>query len=236
MPVFELPKNILFPPVHFAEKDGLLAIGGDLSPKRIITAYKSGIFPWYDNKNPILWWSPNPRCVVFPEKIYISASMKKLIRQRTFEVTIDHCFEKVIEHCQKTKRPNQKGTWITHEMKAAYIKLHHLNIAHSIEVWQNNELVGGLYGLALGQVFFGESMFSKVSNASKYGMIMMCQLLTNQGVRLIDCQVTNDHLLSLGAEEIDRNAFIELLNSYIQTDKSVINYDESKFILGKQIF
>lgn len=192
-----------------ASKDGLLAIGGDLSTERLVLAYQSGIFPWFGDDEPILWWSPDPRFVLFPEKLEVSKSMKQVIRNKDFIVTVDCVFKDVINECAKKKRIGQPGTWITQTMIEAYINLHHTGFAKSVEVWQNDKLVGGLYGIDLGNgVFCGESMFSKVNNASKVGFITFIQ---KTNYRLIDCQVFTHHLESLGAEEIPRDEFLEYL-------------------------
>jgi leucyl/phenylalanyl-tRNA---protein transferase len=202
-----------FPPVELANPDGLLAVGGDLSPERLLDAYRNGIFPWYSANEPILWWSPDPRMVLFPHKLKISKSMKQLLRQDRFKVTFNEDFETVVQNCAEIKRSGQDDTWITEEMQAAYIKLHHLNIARSVEVWDDGELVGGLYGLYLKEksVFCGESMFAKASNASKFGFIKWVEYLRTLGVKLIDCQVYTAHLESLGAEEISRENFLSYL-------------------------
>lgn len=207
---FPHPDNAL------VEPDGLLAVGGDLSPQRIITAYLNGIFPWYSPGEPILWWSPNPRAVLFPEKRHISKSLRKLIKKKIFRTTIDRDFEGVIKNCAVISRTGQKGTWITDEMQQAYIHLHHLGIAHSAECWSGSQLVGGLYGIALGKVFFGESMFSTQSNASKVAFMHLLDELIKADYALIDCQVTTAHLMSLGAEEIPRNQFLELVHKHTQ--------------------
>jgi leucyl/phenylalanyl-tRNA--protein transferase len=206
-----LSEEIIFPPVHLANKDGLLAIGGDLSVDRLLLAYKSGIFPWYNQGEPIIWYSPNPRMVLFPNELKISKSMKQLIRKNEFKVTFNESFEGVISNCKTIERDEQGGTWITNEMQEAYIKLHKKGVAKSVEVWLNNELVGGLYGIDLGTVFCGESMFSTVSNASKIAFIYLVQKLEKEKYKLIDCQVYNDHLASLGAEEISRETFLSYL-------------------------
>lgn len=204
-----LSQKIEFPDVSVASADGLLAIGGDLSPERIIHAYTNGIFPWFDEQEPILWWSPDPRFVLFPEDLKISKSMKQVLRKDSFKVTKNKNFKAVIEHCASTIRGNQEGTWITKEMQEAYVKLHELGYAKSVEVWQNNELVGGLYGIDLGNaVFCGESMFAKVSNASKVGFIYLVQ---NSDYKLIDCQLHTQHLESLGAKHISRADFLKYL-------------------------
>ena len=204
-----LTKELKFPDVSQASTEGLLAIGGDLSPERLLLAYSSGIFPWYDNDQPILWWSPDPRFVLFPEKLKVSKSMKQLLKKEVFKVTYNSCFENVIRECSKIKRDGQQGTWITQEMVEAYTQLHKLGYATSIEVWKDNVLVGGLYGVDLGNgIFCGESMFAKVSNASKYGFI---SFIINTNFKLIDCQVYTEHLASFGAEEIDREVFLSYL-------------------------
>lgn len=199
------------------EPDGLLAAGGDLSPKRIINAYLNGIFPWYNQGQPILWWSPNPRAVLFPEKLHVSKSLKKLIKKNKFTTTINQAFEQVIYSCAETPRKDQDGTWITNDMQQAYLELHELGFAHSAECWLGDQLVGGLYGLALGKVFFGESMFSHHSNASKIAFVHLLDELKKSDYALIDCQVTTDHLISLGAEEIPRKQFLELVKQHTQS-------------------
>jgi len=214
MPLFALNNDLVFPPVHFAEPDGLLAIGGDLSTERLLLAYRSGIFPWYEGEY-ILWWSPGPRFVLFPNELRVSKSMQQLIKKNAFEFTVNKAFSEVINNCKTISRRDQESTWITDEVKRAYTNLHRLGFAHSAEVWQDNELVGGLYGVRLGKVFFGESMFSKVSNASKYGFIKYVHALTLDNVKLIDCQVYTEHLESLGARMLERENFIELLKEYI---------------------
>ena len=209
--MYLLSKDLIFPEVHLANEDGLLAIGGDLSPERLLLAYKSGIFPWYNKGEPIIWYSPNPRMVLFPNKLKISKSMKQLIRRNEFQITFNKNFEEVISNCKSIEREGQQSTWITEEMQEAYLKLHKKGIAKSVEVWKNKELVGGLYGVDLGTVFCGESMFSKISNASKLAFIYMVQKLENEKYQLIDCQVYNNHLASLGAEEISRTKFLTYL-------------------------
>ena len=203
-----------FPPVHLAEQDGLLAIGGDLSPRRLLSAYKKGIFPWYEGEY-ILWWCPDPRFVLFPDEVKISHSMKQLLRQNAFQFTINAAFNTVIHQCKITKRKDQRGTWITDAVEKAYTKMHQLGHAHSAEVWKNNELVGGLYGIRIGKVFFGESMFSTVSNASKFAFINYVRQLKSEGVELIDCQVYTPHLESLGARMIPRSEFTKLLTTLV---------------------
>ncbi len=211
MALFALNKELIFPPVELAEPDGLLAVGGDLSLGRLLLAYRSGIFPWYEGKL-ILWWSPDPRCVLFPDELKVSTSMRQLIRKDHFEFTVDRAFAEVIASCKTITRRGQGGTWITDEVKAAYIRLFEAGHAHSAEVWLNGSLVGGLYGIRMGKVFFGESMFSKLSNASKYAFIRYTESMKTEGVELIDCQVHTDHLESLGARMIPRKEFTGYLD------------------------
>lgn len=214
MALFALDKELLFPPVHLAEPDGLLAVGGDLSTDRLLLAYRNGIFPWYEGHH-ILWWCPDPRFILVPDKLKISKSMMQLLRRNAFTFTINKAFTDVINNCKTIPREGQDGTWITDEIKEAYMRLHEAGYAHSAEVWQNGELVGGLYGVRMGKIFFGESMFSKVSNASKYAFISYVQHLKKDDVQLIDCQVYTEHLESLGARMMARSAFIQLLKSLI---------------------
>ncbi len=206
-----LTDKIEFPPVQYADKNGLLAIGGDLSVERLQLAYQSGIFPWYSEGDPILWYSPENRMVLFPKEIKVSKSMQSLLKKNAFHITYNQNFEAVISNCKSINRKDGLGTWITDEMKQAYLKLNKIGWAKSVEVWQEDVLVGGLYGVDLGNVFCGESMFSKVSNASKYGLIQLSKKLQEQSYTLIDCQIYNDHLASLGAREIPRNDFVGLL-------------------------
>lgn len=211
MPIFSLTQELLFPPVTYAEPDGLLAVGGDLSPDRLLLAYHSGIFPWYSPGNPIFWWSPDPRFIVFPEQVYVSKSMKQVFRRNTFHVTCDRAFERVIQQCKTVARKGQEGTWITPAMQKAYIDLHSMGYAHSVEAWKGSELVGGLYGIAIGDCFFGESMFALESNASKVAFIALAKTLQRRAYQLIDCQVHTAHLESLGAEFISREKFLTYL-------------------------
>ncbi len=210
-PICFLSETIVFPPVYQANSEGLLAVGGDLSSERLLLAYKSGIFPWFNEDSLILWWSPNPRMVLFPDKIKISKTMKKMLKSNQFKITKNKCFNLVIENCSKVSRKGQDGTWITNDIKNAYIKLHEEGIAQSYEVWENDALVGGLYGIDLGTIFCGESMFSLVDNASKFAFIHLAKELQSKNYKLIDCQIYTSHLESLGAEEIPRATFIELL-------------------------
>ena len=209
--MYFLSKELFFPPVSEANPDGILAVGGDLSTERLLLSYKSGIFPWFEEGEPIFWWSPNPRMVLFLDELVVSKSMRNILNKNIFKVTFNQNFKEVISNCQKIKRENQNGTWITSDMIEAYCKLNELGIAKSVEVWQNDELVGGLYGIDLGHIFCGESMFSKVSNASKVGFIALANQLKKDNYNLLDCQVYNEHLESLGCREIPREEFIELL-------------------------
>ena len=214
MPVFTLDNELSFPPVHLAEPDGLLAIGGDLSTTRLLTAYRNGIFPWYEDEVP-LWWCPDPRFVLFPDKLKINKTTKALLKRNEFEFSINTAFKEVIHHCKNVIRPGQKGTWITPEVEKAYCKLYELGHAHSAEVWKNNKLVGGLYGIKMGKVFFGESMFSIESNASRFAFTKYVHQLIAEQVELIDCQIYSDYLESMGAEMIPRTAFTQLLQNLL---------------------
>lgn len=207
-----------FPPLRKALQDpnGLLAVGGCLSSERLVNAYSQGIFPWFNDGDPILWWSPNPRLVLFPEKLQISKRLAKTIRQNKFDVTVNQAFDLVIEQCARL-RANAEGTWICEEMKSAYSRLHREGIVHSFEAWQHGELVGGLYGVALGKVFFGESMFHTVSDASKIAFAHCVNYLKMHDFQVIDCQVHTQHLVSLGAEEISRDEFANLLKKYVSS-------------------
>ena len=209
--MYYLTAASFFPPVSQANCDGILAIGGDLSSERLQLAYKSGIFPWFEQGEPIMWWSPNPRMVLFLDELVISKSMRSILNRNIFTVTFNQNFRDVISNCQNIKRDGQNGTWITNDMIEAYCKLHELGIAKSVEVWQNEKLVGGLYGIDLGHVFCGESMFSLVSNASKVAFIALVNQLKTANYKLLDCQVYNPHLESLGCREIDRTDFMEIL-------------------------
>lgn len=211
MPIYQLTDDLIFPPVEGAE-DGIVAVGGDLLPERLMIAYHSGIFPWFSEGEPIIWWSPDPRFVLFPEKLHISKSMRRVLNGGELKVTFNQDFEAVIGECKDMPRDGQDGTWITDEMQLAYIRLHELGHAKSVEVWKGDELVGGMYGVDLGKVFCGESMFSKVSNASKLALIQFVQKFREEGGELFDCQVHSEHLVSLGAEEIDRKVFLTYLH------------------------
>ncbi len=211
--MYFLTQELYFPPVENADRHGLVAIGGDLSPERLMLAYRSGVFPWFDPYDPILWWSPPQRMVVFPEEFKASKSMRNILNRGIFEVTFNQNFREVIANCKKAERRGQNGTWITDEMLEAYCELHEMGVAKSIEVWQEDELVGGLYGVDLGHVFCGESMFSKVPNASKAAFLFLMEKLKTENYKLLDCQVYNEHLESLGAREIPRKVFMEILKS-----------------------
>ncbi|SIS40882.1 leucyl/phenylalanyl-tRNA--protein transferase [Zobellia uliginosa] len=211
--LFFLSEALVFPPVEYAQDDGLLAAGGDLSVERLLLAYKSGIFPWFNNDALLLWWSPDPRMVLHPKDVKISKSMRKVLRDGRFKLTKNQSFEAVIEACSSIEREDQDGTWITDKMKRAYLKMHEKGYAISYEVWENDRLVGGLYGVDLGTIFCGESMFSKVSNASRFAFIKMAQELEAKKYRLIDCQIYTSHLESLGGQEIPRSEFIQILEA-----------------------
>lgn len=210
MPIYSLTSELIFPPVEGAE-DGIVAIGGDLSPDRLMLAYGLGIFPWYSEGEPIIWWSPDPRFVLYPDKLHVSKSMKRVLANEKFTVSFNQDFEGVISHCKKVYRRGQLGTWITDEMRQAYIQLYKMGYARSVEVWMAGELVGGMYGVDLGHIFCGESMFSLVSNASKVALIYFMEDFQARGGLLLDCQVHSDHLASLGAEEIERGTFLNML-------------------------
>ncbi|MXO03742.1 leucyl/phenylalanyl-tRNA--protein transferase [Flavobacterium sp. HBTb2-11-1] len=213
--MYYLFNDLYFPPVTEADEEGILAIGGDLSPERLLLAYKSGIFPWFNEGEPILWWAPDPRMVLFFDELAISKSMRKILNKKIFKVTYNKNFKEVILNCQQIKREGQDGTWISDEMIEAYCKLNEEGVAKSVEVWQDDVLVGGLYGIDLGKgnVFCGESMFSKVSNASKTAFIALALYLKKENYKLLDCQVYNPHLESLGCREIDREEFMSILKS-----------------------
>jgi leucyl/phenylalanyl-tRNA--protein transferase len=211
--MYYLSKDLFFPPVSHADSDGILAIGGDLSPERLQLAYNSGIFPWFNEGEPVIWWSPNPRMVLFLDELIVSKSMRNICNRNIFKVTFNQNFRDVISNCRQVKRDGQSGTWITNEMIEAYCNLNELGIAKSIEVWQNDQLVGGLYGIDLGHIFCGESMFSLVSNASKVAFIALVNQLKKDYYRLLDCQVYNEHLESLGCREIEREDFMAILKS-----------------------
>ncbi|SHI82336.1 leucyl/phenylalanyl-tRNA--protein transferase [Malonomonas rubra DSM 5091] len=208
MPCYQLDEDLWFPPLEAAEDYGLLAVGGDLSPERLLLAYSLGIFPWFNPGEPILWWSPDPRCVLFPSELHVSRSMKKFMRKGLYRVSIDENFAGVVYWCRRLRKGlDGSGTWITPEMEKAYLRLHELGFAHSVECWDGDELVGGVYGVCLGYYFCGESMFSRRTNASKLVLIHLVKKLAELGFELLDCQQTTDHLVSLGATEISRLEF-----------------------------
>lgn len=209
--MFLLTKELFFPPVEKADEDGLLAIGGDLCTERLLLAYRSGIFPWYNENEPICWWSPDPRFVLYPDELKVSKSMHTVLQNGRYHFTINKTFERVIQNCKTVARPGQDGTWISSAMQEAYITLHKFGYAHSAETWQERELVGGLYGIRLGNLFFGESMFSLESNASKFAFINYVRQLQKENVQLIDCQLHTNHLESLGARMIHRELFTQIL-------------------------
>jgi leucyl/phenylalanyl-tRNA--protein transferase len=216
MPVFALSEEIRFPPPRFATAEGLLAVGGDLSVKRLLLAYASGIFPWYSKGEPILWWSPDPRLVLYPAEFRAQRSLARVIRRGDFKVTIDQAFRQVIENCAGVRRESGEGTWIVSEMIAAYCRLHRAGFAHSVEAWQGGRLAGGLYGVSLGRCFFGESMFSLASNASKVALAVLVDHLKTMKCALIDCQITTGHLQRLGAREIPRARYLKELVGFLE--------------------
>jgi leucyl/phenylalanyl-tRNA---protein transferase len=217
MPVFQLSDQIIFPEPELSRKDGLLAVGGDLSLERLILAYHMGIFPWYSEGDPILWWSPDPRLVLYPDALHVSRSLAKTLNQGRFIVTLDQAFSQVIAACADVPRDNQTGTWITTDMMNAYCRLHEAGLAHSVEVWHQGELAGGLYGVSLGKCFFGESMFTRKNNASKIGLVTLVHFLRKWSITIIDCQVTTQHLVRLGAREIPRMQFMAELKLALKT-------------------
>jgi leucyl/phenylalanyl-tRNA--protein transferase len=221
MPVEISHRKPEFPDLDEADESGLLAVGGNLSIEMLKLAYSKGIFPWYEDGMPILWWSPDPRMVLFPDKMIISQSLKQIIKKQQFTITIDKAFEKVIKNCAKTPRKGEKGTWITKEMRNAYIRLHEAGYAHSAEAWLDGELVGGLYGVAMGKAYFGESMFHHVTNASKVAFYHLVEKLSLWNFKIIDAQVYTNHLESLGGEMIPRSQYIHILDDALKV-KDVI--------------
>lgn len=211
-----------FPSTEFAleEPNGLLAVGGNLQPSTLLTAYSLGIFPWFDENQPYLWWSPSPRMTLAPKQAHYSKSLRKLARKKPFRISCDQAFESVMRNCSKIERPGQDGTWIDEEMIAAYCNLHELGYAHSIEAWHNDTLVGGLYGIALGKIFYGESMFSFSSGASKIAFASLCQQLQHWDFQLIDCQIYTDYLASFGAREIERSEFESIISQSVDGEHS----------------
>jgi leucyl/phenylalanyl-tRNA--protein transferase len=216
VPVFQLVDEIIFPPVELADADGLIAVGGDLTRERLIEAYKEGIFPWYSEGSPILWWSPDPRLVLIPEELKISRSLRQVIKKGIFRVTFDTAFDTVIRNCSTVHKNRDGGTWITDEMIAAYSDLYEAGVAHSVESWLGETLAGGLYGISMGGVFFGESMFNIRTDASKVSFVTLVQQLSKWGYSLIDCQVTTKHLMTFGAREIPRNEFMHRLGNALE--------------------
>jgi leucyl/phenylalanyl-tRNA--protein transferase len=211
MPLFRLSARILFPPASLAPKHGLLAVGGDLSLERLLLAYRMGIFPWFSEDDPILWWSPDPRLVLYPDELHVSRSLRKTMRQGVFQTTMDCAFEQVIRSCARIHTRNEQGTWITEEMIDAYCTLHRAGYAHSVEAWSGDMLSGGIYGVSLGKCFFGESMFSRTSNASKVALATLVEHLKRHDFAFLDCQVTTEHMLRMGAREIPRSRFLTQL-------------------------
>jgi leucyl/phenylalanyl-tRNA--protein transferase len=216
VPIYRLGRDVAFPDPAQAEPDGLLAVGGDLRPERLLSAYALGIFPWFDASSPILWWSPDPRLVLEPERLHVARSLQRTIRRGSYRVTADAAFERVIRRCAARRRPGQRGTWITRDMVDAYVRLHALGFAHSFEAWDGDVLAGGLYGVSLGAAFFGESMFADRPDASKVAFVRSVEWLASRGVALVDCQVRTDHLVSLGAHEIPRAEFLARLASALE--------------------
>jgi leucyl/phenylalanyl-tRNA--protein transferase len=221
MPVYSLTEELSFPPPELADDDGLLAVGGDLSIERLVVAYSMGIFPWYSDDYPILWWSPDPRLVLLPEELKISRSLRQTIKKGIYEFTLNKAFEDVIRSCAAICRKGEDGTWITEEMVQAYINLHKAGYAHSVEAWEGDELAGGLYGVLLGKAFFGESMFARRSDASKAAFVIFAGRLIKQGIELIDCQVATDHMKRFGAREIPRAEFMKRLKKALCQEKAV---------------
>ena len=211
MPVFLLSQKIAFPPPHLARKDGLLAVGGDLSQKRLLLAYRMGIFPWFSDGEPIMWWCPDPRLVLYPDELRIPKSLRKVLKKNLFQMTIDAAFKEVITECARVRLEAGEGTWIVEEMKAAYCQLHEAGFAHSVEAWHHRELAGGLYGVSMGKCFFGESMFTRVNDASKVALVFLSEYLKSLSFVMIDCQMTTEHMIRFGARKIPRDLFLDQL-------------------------
>lgn len=211
MPVFRLPRSVAFPDPELAEPDGLVAVGGDLSPERLLAAYAHGIFPWYSEGEPILWWSPDPRWVLLPQELHVPASLRKTMRHGTYRLTADRAFAQVVDRCARKRRPGQWGTWITRDMRAAYVRLHAMGFAHSVEAWDGATLAGGIYGVSLGGAYFGESMFADRPDASKAALVGLVTTLESWGFGMVDCQVHTEHLERFGARGIPRHEFLERL-------------------------
>jgi leucyl/phenylalanyl-tRNA---protein transferase len=216
MPFFRLSNDLVFPPAELARPDGLLCVGGDLSPERLVLAYENGIFPWFSENDPLLWWSPDPRLLLFPDQIHISRSLGKTIKKKLFTIRVDTAFEQTILLCSSLRKKEKNGTWLVDDMIAAYITLHKKGVAHSIETWRDDKLVGGLYGISLGKSFFGESMFSLENNASKIALVALATHLKNHGFHLIDCQVSSDHLIQMGARQISRQSFLKMIKTSVK--------------------
>jgi leucyl/phenylalanyl-tRNA--protein transferase len=217
MSVFLLSQKIEFPSPHFAEEDGLLAVGGCLSEERLLLAYRMGIFPWFSEGDPVLWWSPDPRLVLYPQELRVSKSLQKVIRKKQFHLTMDTAFTRVINACASSRTQNAEGTWITKDMIESYIKLHESGFAHSVEAWYKGELAGGLYGVSLGRCFFGESMFTRLSNASKIAFVALVHFLEKLSFDLVDCQITTRHMVSFGAKEVPRAKFLKQVGDSLQS-------------------
>lgn len=224
-----LRRDLIFPNPRYAATEGLLAYGGDLSPNRLLTAYRKGIFPWYNEDDPILWWSPDPRMVLYPEKFKMSKSFRRVLRNGTFTVQFDHAFDEVIHLCGSVPRGKQKGTWLTNEMQQAYSELHKMGFAHSVEVYSNGILVGGLYGIAMGKAFFGESMFSLRSNASKVAFKALSDVLGLRGYDFIDCQVSSEHLKRMGAETVPRHIFLNELEESLEKKSDIGSWKDFRW-------
>jgi leucyl/phenylalanyl-tRNA--protein transferase len=231
MPIFRLADDFLFPPAELASPSGILAVGGDLSPERLILAYQKGIFPWYSEGEPIIWWSPDPRFVLFPAELYVSRSMRQVIRKDTFTITYDRRFRDVVDNCRQSRK-DRSGSWITDDMLEAYCRLHDLGFAHSVEAWAGGVLAGGLYGVSLGSCFFGESMFTRMSNASKAALITLVSVIRGLGFAVVDCQVYTDHLLSLGARMIPRTEYLDLLATNTALPTMQGNWGEMEAFAG----
>jgi len=226
MTIFQLTKELVFPNPELAEPEGLLAVGGDLTVDRLLLAYSMGIFPWYSDGQPILWWSPDPRLILFPHQLHISKSLNRILKSGRYDIRFDTQFSDVIERCGEIKRKDQRGTWITVEMQQAYMQLHLAGFAHSVECYFDDHLVGGLYGVSIGKAFFGESMFSLKTDASKVALVMLSSQLQKWHFEIIDCQIPTDHLKRMGAFEIDRSGFLEKLNNAINGTSQIGNWGD----------
>ena len=237
MPVYQLmPEVPFFPPNDEAEDDGLLAIGGDLNKERLLEAYRNGIFPWYEIGQPILWWTPDPRMILVPEEMKISRSLKRVIKKEHFEIRFDTAFQQVIKACADVRIDQGEGTWIIPEMQKAYTELHQDGFAHSVESWSEGKLAGGLYGISLGQCFFGESMFSKKNDSSKVALVALAEFSKTVGIKMIDCQMTTNHLLSLGAKEIKRELFLKNLKKYLEKPTLSGNWNKDSLLFKSKLF